>query len=289
MSGLIDKIDGLISQIDVSFTSFDSCPIAVITGVSSGIGLAVVEELISKNWLVFGCARRQNKIDELNKKYPSKDVVNAPYFSVVDATDINGIKKWSEMIINNYGSPTILFANAGIAQSPSLIEDTDPDLFNTIITVNIRGPFALFRAFLPAMKKVNRNSIIIGMSSGVGKTGVGSMATYSTSKWGLEGFMSSLSKELNGLNICAFSYDPGVIGTDGFGYVNNMDKNKLENIGMPTAKDFANEFYPQMMQILQNPKEYNGKQIMTPIMTKEKYKSKVESGFNALQFDDPTE
>ena len=73
----------------------------------------------------------------------------------------------------------------------------------------------------------------------------------------------------------AATYDPGMIGTDMFANVNKLDANKIDNTGIPTTKDFVKESVPQLIKLLDNVKENNGKQLTTPIMSDPKYKDKV--------------
>ena len=253
----------------------NSQKIFVITGCSKGIGSALAHAFIAEKWLVFGCARSQSAIDELNKQYPNKSNKNIPFFTKVDATDFKGIKSWADSIISAYGAPTIVFANAGVAQQRQLLEETEISTFNTIIDVNVRGPFYLVKAFVACMKKANKPSAILVMSSGAGRTTPGLFGIYCCSKWGVEGLFGSLAKELEGTNVMAATYDPGMIGTDMFANVNKLDANKIDNTGIPTTKDFVKESVPQLIKLLDNVKENNGKQLTTPIMSDPKYKDKV--------------
>ena len=250
--------------------------ILIITGVSKGLGLALANEFISQKWLVFGCARSQASIDELNKKYPNNSNKDIPFFSKIDATDNESIQEWADKIIDAYGAPTIVFANAGVAQKRTILENTEPKTFDTIIDVNIKGPFYLARAFLPSMKKANKASAVLGMTSGAGRGANGFFAAYACSKWGLEGLFLSLAAELEGTNIMAASYSPGMIGTDMFATASGAGKN-VDSIGMPTAVDFAKETFPHLIKLLENVKEHNGKQITTPIMTDPKYKDQISA------------
>lgn len=254
--------------------------VLVITGVSSGLGLALVNEFISQKWVVYGCARRKKKINELNKKYPINNGNKLAYFSVVDATQEEELKQWCKLVIDEIGSPTIVFANAGVAQERSLVEYTSTNTYHRNMNVNVLHPFLLCREFLPVMKKTNKASAIIGMSSGAGRAGFASFGCYCAAKYALEGLFAAMAQELKDTNVMCATYGPGMIGTEMWADINKL-QGKINSVGMPMPDEFAKESYPHLVGLLKNPQENNGKQFETPLWTNEKYKAKVEKAFGA--------
>jgi NAD(P)-dependent dehydrogenase (short-subunit alcohol dehydrogenase family) len=80
--------------------SVESQPlIVVITGVTRGLGRAMVDEFAKLGHTVLGCARTRNEIDVLSCLYPSHD------FQVVDVGSDTAVAAWAEQIIDKYGAP----------------------------------------------------------------------------------------------------------------------------------------------------------------------------------------
>ena len=183
-------------------------PIAVVTGVSKGIGLAAALKFIELGYTVIGCARSKAKMSELQEKYPSCD------FSSVDISNAIQVEQWSRRIIEKYGSPDILINNAGVACDKVKIEDVSIDNLNAIIDVNVKGVMYTIKYFMPSMKaNKDKQSKIIAISSPSGRIGIGSMSPYCASKWAVEGLMLSIAKEVPEY-ITAIAYNPGGIITE---------------------------------------------------------------------------
>lgn len=268
--------------------------IAVITGVSSGIGLAFVEELILRDWFVIGCARRKSRIDALNVKYTPGN----GHFTVVDVTDENSMKQWINSSVKHYGIPRLIIANAGISNA-NLIENVTVDIFDKTLKVNVGGAFLLFKHFMPHLKSQgklndkyknrakqssNNNSIdstsnittnsdsnknnyaIVGITSGAGRNGVGTLVAYSTSKWALEGLCASIASDFRKYdNLMCCSYDPGAV-------ISEMTENFLDDTHI-TSQELARHAIPQFLEFVEKPTEYNGKQVTTSLMNDKRNRS----------------
>jgi 3-oxoacyl-[acyl-carrier protein] reductase len=109
------------------------------------------------------------------------------------------------------GEPTVLVNNAGITRDALLFKMTDED-WDTVIGVNLRGPFLMTRAVQQYMTGQQWGRIVnISSSSGLGNRG---QANYSATKAGIEGFTKTLAKELGKFGITANAVAPHFIATD---------------------------------------------------------------------------
>ena len=232
---------------------------AVITGVSKGIGYYSALRLIGLGFTVAGCARNVNKMKELQQKYSEHS------FMSVDVSDAKQVQKWAEIVINKYGSPTLLLLNAGVAADKTLIENASIDVLNKIIDVNVKGVMFSIKYFIKSMKE-NKNikSKIITISSASGRNGYEEMSPYCASKWAIEGLMISISKEIPQHMMCC-AYDPGGIVTDMTVYLVPELKGNLEKcikMGAIGGEKWAKICIPHILSLTRE--QHNGKPVERP-------------------------
>ena len=260
--------------------------LAVITGVSRGMGKAMAIELIEQGFTVAGCARDKNKLDQLTKEYGTKGVGNHD-FSPVDLTNAESVETWSKNILKKYNNtaPTLLINNAGWAHYKKDLESMeDKDMKNSLL-INTFGPFLVCKSFLPIMKEQkcddnnnnnNKDSVsvrrIIFMSSGLGVFGMGGYSGYCASKYGLEGLNAALSKELPQHILCC-CYSPGTIATDMFaqagknkGLKTDYSMDYMKEKGMITSQEFAKQAIPHILGLQR--KDANGAHVDSPVAEK---------------------
>ena len=132
----------------------------VITGVSRGLGQAMVEQFISLGHQVAGCARSVPDVGRLNDQF------GAPHrFDAVDVSDEGQVSAWAMHVVNEWGAPDLLINNAAIINENALLWETPIDDFSRIIDINIKGVFYVVRHFVPPM--VDKEAgVIVNFSSG---------------------------------------------------------------------------------------------------------------------------
>jgi 3-oxoacyl-[acyl-carrier protein] reductase len=106
----------------------------------------------------------------------------------------------------------VVVNNAGVIHRKPIDRLTD-DEWDEQLEVNLRAPFQVTRAFLPAMLKAG-NGRILQISSISATLGTRSGAAYGASKWGLVGLMKSLAEEISGTGLMTMALLPGSVGTD---------------------------------------------------------------------------
>ena len=179
----------------------------VLTGVSRGLGLAMVREFIQRGHRVLGCARSEPAIAQLSQTYGDPHV-----FQVVDVTDNAAVKAWAEQALAANEAPDLLLNNAALVNNPSSLWQVSAKEFDRVIDVNIKGVANVLRYFVPAMVKKQRG-IIVNFSSGWGRSTSPGVGPYCATKWAIEGLTRSLAQELPA-GMAAIPLNPGIIHTD---------------------------------------------------------------------------
>jgi NAD(P)-dependent dehydrogenase (short-subunit alcohol dehydrogenase family) len=178
---------------------------AVVTGASSGIGKAVAEKLAVLGHPVVLGARRLGLCEETAAAIRTSggDAVAHP----LDLADGGSVEQFAKAATESVGNVEILVSNAALNVAGSVL-DTEPEVFDGVLGVNLSGTHRLVRAFLPGMVERRRGDVAFVTSDVVVRPRP-AMAAYVTSKWGLEGYVSSLQMELEGTGVRATIVRPG--------------------------------------------------------------------------------
>lgn len=179
----------------------------VITGVSRGLGRAMVEQFVGLGHRVAGCARSALEVARLNTQFGASH-----RFDVVDVSDEQQVAGWAMQVVNEWGVPDLLINNAAIINENARLWETPVDEFSRMIDVNIKGVFYVMRHFVPAMVE-KEAGVIVNFSSGWGRTTSPQVGPYCTTKWAIEGLTRSLADELP-YGMAAIPLNPGVIHTE---------------------------------------------------------------------------
>ena len=177
---------------------------ALVTGCSSGIGLATATLLQANGWRVFATARKSKDLEMLVASgFEALDIDLADEASVTEATE-------SVMTLAN-GEIGALVNNAGFGQ-PGAVEDLDREVLRQQFEVNVFGLQQLTRAFLPGMIARGCGRIVM-VSSVLGNLSLPFLGAYCSSKFALEALSDSLRIELSDTGIAVSIVQPGPIIT----------------------------------------------------------------------------
>ena len=174
----------------------------IITGVTQGLGRAMVDRFHELGWNIYGCGRSKDKIEELKKQYSK-----IHDFQVIDVSDSQQVNNWANYILNTHTAPNMIINNASIVNQNAQLWKITAQEFENVMNVNVNGVVNVIRAFVPAMV-ARKEGIIINMSSSWGREGEAELAPYCASKFAIEGITKSMALELpHGMAVVAL--DPG--------------------------------------------------------------------------------
>ena len=163
--------------------------VAVITGGSSGIGLATAQQFISEGAYVFIAGRRQNELDTAVKQIGKNNNVTGVQGDVSNLADLDRLYA---AVKEQKGSIDILFANAGIDEFASLGAITESH-FDKIFSVNVKGLLFTVQKALPLFQD-DGGSIILTASAG-GSKGIEGYSVYHATKAAIRSFARTWTVE----------------------------------------------------------------------------------------------
>ena len=179
---------------------------AVVTGASRGIGAEVARRLASNGARLALLARGREALDALAAELGAEPVV-------CDVGDPAQVVRAAERITAlTGGAPDIVVNNAGMF-SIEAAHKTSVDHFRRTLEVNLVAPFALARAFLPAMR-ARGSGHVITLGSVADRNIYPGNAAYSASKYGLRALHEVLRAELRGSGVRASLVSPGPVDTE---------------------------------------------------------------------------
>jgi NAD(P)-dependent dehydrogenase (short-subunit alcohol dehydrogenase family) len=174
--------------------------VAIVTGVSSGIGRATAEELVQHGFRVFGTVRAAAAGLPAGVEPVTLDVRDAASIARAVA-DVSARAGRIDALVNNAGGSLL-----------GAVEETDVGEAQALFDVNFFGAVRVTRAVLPAMRAQRRGRVVF-VSSIVGFLPAPFMSFYSASKHALEGYSESLDHEVRTLGIRSVLVEPGFMKT----------------------------------------------------------------------------
>jgi len=196
--------------------------IALVTGSSRGIGLAIAKKLIDNSFFVI----INNSKDKVFLSELATSLGDNCYPITCNISNYDEISKMVSEVKEKFGSIDVLVNNAGIAYH-GLLQDMDITDFKNVMETNLNSAFYTSKNVIGDMISQKEGSII-NISSIWGISGASCETVYSASKGGLNSFTKALAKELAPSNVRVNAIACGVIDTDMNNNLSCVDKECLE-------------------------------------------------------------
>jgi 3-oxoacyl-[acyl-carrier protein] reductase len=183
---------------------------AVVTGGGSGIGLASARRFAREGAAVAVWDREPERVRSAVRSIEDAGGVAAG--EVVDISDAVSVREAAAATVAELGPVTVLMNNAGVLDDYAPILDTDEELWDRIVGVNLKGPFLVTRALLPAMIEAGGGAIV-NTASIAGLVAGGGGTAYTSAKHGVVGLTKQLAFDYGKQGIRVNAILPGAIET----------------------------------------------------------------------------
>ncbi len=224
----------------------DTKQIVLITGGSSGIGLALAKKFMENENTVVITGRNLSKLETVQKEFPNIHIFQS------DVTDDAEVRMLVDDVEEKLGGIDILINNAGIMNLVDAGNESN-DLQKQMqeIEINYNSPIRVLHYFLPQLKK-SKNAVLVNTSSGLAYVPFAQAPVYSGTKSALHFWTKGIRPQLKPHNIKVVELMPPVVDTPIFDNVGSPEESNFKP--MPPEK-LANLFWKDFM---------NGKEEITP-------------------------
>jgi len=183
--------------------------VAVVTGGTKGIGLAIAERLVKAGVRVFICGRSKSDLSKaLSDLFPHGQAAG----EICDVRSEGQVRSMLDEASRVYGGVDILVNNAGVGIFGKTVEEMSGDDFRATLETNLFGVFYACHYAVPVMRS-RGGGYIINISSLAGQNAHPKMAAYNASKFGLNGFSEALMQEVRQDDIKVSYICPGSVNT----------------------------------------------------------------------------
>ncbi len=184
--------------------------VVIITGATRGIGRACAQAFSAAGYKVSLFGRNA---DLLNKAVEGLKSQGSALAVAGDVRNPKDVRDSIERTVKKFGRIDVLVNNAGVSYGLIPLADFPDDKWHETIDTNLTGVYYFTKASIPVMK-VQGSGVIVNVSSGAGKHGIGGFAAYCASKFGVIGLTESTAEEVRQYGIKVIALCPGGVDTD---------------------------------------------------------------------------
>lgn len=194
--------------------------VAIITGATSGIGLATAKLYLAEGAKVVLTGRSKEKLDALENE------LEGDYLLLqAEASSVEDSRKLIKQTRSHFGKIDVLFLNAGVFRMEPSGQLTEA-IYDEVYNINVKGPIFTVNE---ALSELNEGASIIFNTSVVNLKGFPAMGAYASSKAALRSFTRTMAAELGGKGIRVNSIAPGPIDTPIYGK-HNMPQEEINQM-----------------------------------------------------------
>ncbi|SFR37457.1 NADP-dependent 3-hydroxy acid dehydrogenase YdfG [Robiginitalea myxolifaciens] len=182
--------------------------IICITGASSGIGRATAFHMARLGWKIVACGRREERLEELVAAFPKQ-----VHPLVFDVRDRAAVEAAFASLPPEFSAVEVLINNAGNAHGLDPIQEGNPDDWDAMMDINVKGLLYVTRALLPILQQ-QENAQILNIGSTAGKEVYPKGNVYCASKHAVDAINQGLRMDLNETGIRVGAINPGLVETE---------------------------------------------------------------------------
>ena len=184
--------------------------IALITGATSGIGMATAKLFAENGVKLILCGRRQERLKKLSEELSASTEVFTLNFDVRNKAEVDAAIK---SLPKNFSEIDILINNAGNAHGMDTIDDGNTEDWDAMLDINVKGLLYVTKAILPKMTS-RKSGHIINIGSTAGKEVYPKGNVYCASKYAVDAISQGMRIDLNGKGIKVGAINPGLVETE---------------------------------------------------------------------------
>ena len=208
-------------------SSFFTNKVIAITGGTTGIGKALIDELTGTGAKIATCGRNPEKLNEIQSQYPTNNILTL----VADVSKEEDCKNFIQSTIDKFGGIDILINNAGVSMR-ALVAETEVSTLKKVMDTNFWGTVYCTKFALNSI--IERKGTILGVSSIAGSRGLPGRSGYSASKHAVNGWLEALRTEMLDKGVNVMWVSPGFT-------TSNIRNVALNNEGKPQGESPMDE------------------------------------------------
>ena len=252
---MIKKRNSQNSKSDRRFTQW-----ALVTGATSGIGLACAKRLASSGYNLILLARREDVLTKLKMDLEEKNHGIVVEVFKLDLGSMKEIATWHKVQQDRVLKIDVLLNNAGIAKGADKIQNADWNDFEAMIDVNFKGLLAFGLPVIKAMAN-RKTGHIVNIGSVAGRWVYPGGSVYCATKFALRALSEAMRQDLLGCGVRVTNIEPGMVNTE-FSTVRLGNKNLADKVYEKMTPLSADDIAESVSWCLSQPKHVNVQELV---------------------------
>lgn len=205
--------------------------VALVTGASRGIGLAVARKLSACGAAVVLAARSVSGTETAASEIAAEG--GKAIGTACDVSQYGDVTAAVDLSVQTFGGLDILINNAGVIDPISHMADSDPDAWDLAIDINVKGVYHGMRAAIPVMEQTG-GGVIVNLSSGAAVNALEGWSHYCASKAAVKMLTQCAQNEYGAKGIRVVGLSPGTVATDMMATIKDSGVNRVSQLDWST-------------------------------------------------------